>query len=93
MKLKSNPELIALLKGDSGKDGKDGTNGEDATIDIPSIVAQLPPIYPMWIDDKGKVIDEIPGGVRLGEAMPLRIELNVELIRKAVQEALDEAGA
>lgn len=38
---------------------------------------QLPPIYPQWVDSDGNVIDSLPGGVRLGQTMPLRIEARI----------------
>jgi len=42
------------------------------------IVSRIPPIYPQWIDDNGGVIDAIPGGVRPGQTLPLRLEVSVE---------------
>lgn len=40
---------------------------------LTQVISRLPPIYPQWIDNDGNVIDSIPGGVRLGQTMPLRI--------------------
>jgi len=61
--------------GAPGADGTNGRDGADAKIDIAAIAAALPPIYPLWIDREGKVIDELPGGVRLGQTLPLRVEV------------------
>jgi hypothetical protein len=47
------------------------------------VQARLPPIYPMWVDSQGNTIDEIPGGVRLGQTMPLRIDSIVREARDA----------
>lgn len=85
VELKTNTELIALLKGDKGD------KGDLTSIDIDELAAKLPPIYPMWIDEQGSVIDSIPGGVRLGETMPLRIKMDVNLIRQAVEHALRQS--
>jgi len=48
------------------------------------VLARLPPIYPMWLDDKGNVIDEIKGGVRLGQTLPLRVSV---ALKKAAADA------
>lgn len=65
--------------GGIGQTGPQGPPGQDAIVDIDAItaavLAKLPPIYPMWIDAEGNVIDEIPGGVRLGQTLPLRIKV------------------
>lgn len=65
--------------GPRGPAGKDGRDGEDAVIDYDllarEVVERLPPIYPMWIDRDGQVLEEIPGGIRLGDTLPLRIEI------------------
>lgn len=38
------------------------------------ITPHLPPFFPQWIDKQGRIVDETPGGVRLGYTLPLRIE-------------------
>jgi len=41
----------------------------------------------MWIDEEGNVVDEIPGGVRLGSSMPMRITVKqLDAIIKRLQE-------
>jgi hypothetical protein len=98
IKFKSSPELIALLKGDPGENGSDGTNGIDGidatadNIDIDALVAKLPPFFPQWVDENRNVIDEIPGGVRLGDKLKMRVQIDVNLIKSAVAQALEEAG-
>jgi len=42
------------------------------------IISRIPPIYPQWINNEGKVIDSIPGGVKPGQTMPLRLEVLIE---------------
>ncbi len=74
--------------GTPGKDGvgiqgPPGANGQNAVVDIAAIVDQLPPIYPRWINKAGDVIDEIPDGVRLGQTMPLRIEVVIKEVENA----------
>lgn len=58
-------------QGPPGPAGKDGRDGKGASVDYDlltrEVVERLPPIYPMWIDKEGQVLDEIPGGVRLGD--------------------------
>lgn len=73
--------------GPAGRDGEDGRDGKDADpIDYDKlaqeVIKRLPPIYPQWIDDEGRVIDELPGGVRLGQTLPLRI--NKEVLKRAI---------
>lgn len=38
-----------------------------------AVIAKLPPIYPMWVDKDNRIIDQLPGGVKLGGKMPLRL--------------------
>ena len=53
----------------------DQFNIDDLTdAEVLAFARRLPPIYPQWIDKRGQTIDEIPGGVRLGQTMPLRLE-------------------
>lgn len=49
------------------------------------ITPKLPPIYPQWIRNDGSVSESIPGGVRLGQTLPLRI--NAKVIREAIADA------
>ena len=68
-----------------GRDGKDGASTEvdyDRLAD--EVLARLPPFYPSWVDDKGEVIDEIKGGVRLGQSFPMRISV---ALKKAAADA------
>ena len=61
-----------------GPAGADGSPGKDAAVDLDqlsaAVAARLPPIYPQWIDSTGKVIDEVPAGVKLGQTLPLRLD-------------------
>lgn len=77
--------------GPPGKDGKPGSDAQDAppldkiveaVLADPERLAKrmqphLDPIFPAWVDAEGNVIDQIPGGVSLGEALPLRITREV----------------
>ena len=70
------------IDGLPGRDGIDGRDGAATELDYDRIaeevLARLPPIYPMWIDKDGKVIDEIKGGVRLGQTLPLRVNVALQ---------------
>ena len=88
VEIKTNEELIVLLKGTDGTNGLPGTDGTADNIDIDKLVKKLPPFYPQWVDEENNVIDSMPNGVRLGEKMPLRITIDVKLIEKIVSESL-----
>lgn len=92
-RIKTDPELVELLKGNDGQDGANGSVIDLTDDEVNNLAKRLPPIYPMWIDDNGSVIDEIPGGVHLNQTMPMRVRIDIELIRKIVKQALAEQGA
>ena len=82
-----------LLKGTNGTNGSDGTAGKhftDLTEDeLNELGLKLPPIYPKWVTPVGReLIDEIKGGVHLGQKMKQAIEIDVKLIEKIVSESL-----
>ena len=72
--MQANPEPFRGIPGQDGVDGKSIVLGDLTDEEIRLLAKRLPPIYPQWIDNEGKTIDEIPGGVRLGQTMPLRLE-------------------
>lgn len=82
--------------GMDGRDGIDGSSATADQIasavayfiaSNPELIAaeiqpHLDPIYPRWIDKDGKTIDEVPGGIRLGQVMQLRQDIVTRLVEK-----------
>lgn len=71
--IQDNPDQF---KGEQGEIGPPGTipplDYDEITEEV---LPRLPPIYPQWVDENGDLIDSISGGVRLGQTLPLRLEL------------------
>jgi hypothetical protein len=73
--MQSNPEPF---RGPPGRDGQSIVIGALTDEEITRLAQRLPPIYPRWISPTdGSVIDEIPGGVSLGDKLDLRLDRKV----------------
>lgn len=84
---------IAIAEGDLVVEFTDGTN---QTIEnwVDSVAKKLPPIYPQWIDEDGNVIDELRGGVRLGQTMPLRLEVRqMDALKRELDQLREQVEA
>ena len=78
-------ESLRGPQGVPGPPGPQGPPGTGANVDmdqlVEEVIRRLPPIQPQWIDNDGNVIDSAT--VRLGETMPLRIEIIKEMINES----------
>ena len=83
--------LVTYSDGTQTDAGKISVPGENLELDFAEMAKKiqphLDPFYPQWIRADGSVIDERE--VRLGQTLPLRLEV---IVRQAVKEAIENAG-
>lgn len=53
---------------------------------------RLPPIYPRWVEEDGKILSEVEGGTYLGQSLPLKVNLIKEIVDEAVARAIAESN-